>query len=96
MATTKKENKKLTPYQEEVLKAAKQIKAKIEETPIDEREGIFNQIDKLEKEALTAKLGDKVTFEEKNAQGDTDTCGAIINGFNFCFVSSLSTKLQSV
>ncbi len=26
MATTKKENKKLTPYQEEVLKAAKQIK----------------------------------------------------------------------
>ena len=33
------------------------------------------------KEALTAKLGDKVTFEEKNAQGDTDTCGTIVNGF---------------
>ena len=33
------------------------------------------------KEALTAKLGDKVGFEEKNAQGDNDTCGAIVNGF---------------
>ena len=29
-----------------------QLKATIEETPIDEREDIFNQIDKLEKEAL--------------------------------------------
>ncbi len=29
-----------------------ELKAKIEETPIDEREGIFNEIDKLEKEAL--------------------------------------------
>ncbi len=29
-----------------------ELKNKIEETPIDEREGIFNQIDKLEKEVL--------------------------------------------
>ena len=29
-----------------------ELKAKIEETPIDEREGIFNAIDKLEKEVL--------------------------------------------
>ena len=29
-----------------------QLKAQIEETPIDERESLFNQIDKLEKEAL--------------------------------------------
>ncbi len=29
-----------------------ELKAKIEDTPIDEREGIFNQIDKLEKEVL--------------------------------------------
>ena len=29
-----------------------ELKAKIEETPIDERESIFNAIDKLEKEAL--------------------------------------------
>ena len=28
------------------------LKASIEETPIDEREAIFNQIDKLEKEVL--------------------------------------------
>ena len=28
------------------------LKSKIEETPIDEREGIFSEIDKLEKEAL--------------------------------------------
>ena len=29
-----------------------QLKATIEDTPIDEREAIFNQIDKLDKEAL--------------------------------------------
>lgn len=29
-----------------------ELRAKIEETPIDEREEIFNQIDKLDKEAL--------------------------------------------
>ena len=29
-----------------------ELKATIEDTPIDEREAIFNQIDKLEKEAL--------------------------------------------
>ena len=29
-----------------------ELKSKIEDTPIDEREGIFNQVDKLEKEIL--------------------------------------------
>ena len=36
----------------EQKKKIAELKAKIEETPIDEREGIFNQIDKLEKEVL--------------------------------------------
>ena len=33
------------------------------------------------KEALQEKLGDKVKFEEKNAQNDTETCATIVNGF---------------
>ncbi len=33
------------------------------------------------KDALTDKLGDKVTFDEKNAQNDTETCATIVNGF---------------
>lgn len=33
------------------------------------------------KDALTEKLGDKVKFDEKNAQGDTETCATIVNGF---------------
>lgn len=33
------------------------------------------------KDALTDKLGDKVTFEFQNAQNDTNTCSTIINGF---------------
>ena len=33
------------------------------------------------KDALTEQLGDAVTFEEKNAQGDSNTCTTIINGF---------------
>ena len=33
-------------------KQIEELKAKIEDTPIDERETIFNQIDKLEKEVL--------------------------------------------
>ena len=42
-----------------------QLKATIEDTPIDERETIFNQIDKLEKEALEIyeKALDEVMFE---------------------------------
>ena len=42
-----------------------QLKATIEDTPIDEREAIFNQIDKLEKEALEVyeKALDEVMFE---------------------------------
>ena len=33
------------------------------------------------KDALTAKLGDKVTFNEQNASGDSATCITIVNGF---------------
>lgn len=33
------------------------------------------------KDALTAEFGDKVTFDEQNAQGDSNTCSTIINGF---------------
>ena len=42
-----------------------QLKSTIEDTPIDEREEIFNQIDKLEKEALDVyeKALDEVMFE---------------------------------
>ena len=42
-----------------------QLKATIEDTPIDEREAVFNQIDKLEKEALDVyeKALDEVMFE---------------------------------
>lgn len=32
-------------------------------------------------DALTEKLGDKVTFDVQNAQGDSNTCSTIINGF---------------
>lgn len=32
-------------------------------------------------EALTAQLGDSVTFQYQNAQGDANTCSTIINGF---------------
>ena len=58
--------------QQQVQSAAKeqkdkiaQLKATIEDTPIDERETIFNQIDKLEKEALDVyeKALDVVMFE---------------------------------
>jgi len=33
------------------------------------------------KDALTEALGDKVTFDEQNAAGDSATCSTIINGF---------------
>lgn len=33
------------------------------------------------KDAVTESLGDKVTFDEQNAQGDSNTCSTIINGF---------------
>lgn len=33
------------------------------------------------KDALTEALGDKVTFKEQNAQGDSNTCSTIINSF---------------
>lgn len=33
------------------------------------------------KDALTDALGDAVTFDEQNAQGDSNTCSTIINSF---------------
>ncbi|MEE0801879.1 MAG: ABC transporter substrate-binding protein [Gemmiger sp.] len=33
------------------------------------------------KDALTEALGDSVKFDEQNAQGDSNTCATIINGF---------------
>lgn len=33
------------------------------------------------KDVLTEKLGDKVTFDEQNAQGDSPTCATIVNSF---------------
>lgn len=33
------------------------------------------------KDALTDEFGDKVTFDEQNAQGDSNTCATIINSF---------------
>lgn len=33
------------------------------------------------KDALTEALGDKVVFDEQNAQGDSNTCSTIINSF---------------
>lgn len=33
------------------------------------------------KDALTEEFGDKVTFDEQNAQGDSNTCSTIINNF---------------
>ena len=33
------------------------------------------------KDALTEELGDAVTFDEQNAQGDSNTCSTIINSF---------------
>lgn len=33
------------------------------------------------KDALTEAFGEKVSFEEANAQGDSNTCATIINGF---------------
>ena len=33
------------------------------------------------KDALVEELGDKVTFDEQNAQGDSNTCSTIVNSF---------------
>lgn len=33
------------------------------------------------KDALVEELGDAVTFDEQNAQGDSNTCSTIVNGF---------------
>ena len=36
------------------------------------------------KDAITEELGDKVTFDEQNAQGDSNTCSTIITDFVSC------------
>ncbi len=51
-AKTKELQKYVQEYAKEEKAKIAELKAKIEDTPIDEREGIFNQIDKLEQEAL--------------------------------------------
>lgn len=51
-ARTKEIQKYVQDSAAEQKKQIEELKAKIEETPIDERETIFNQIDKLDKEVL--------------------------------------------
>ena len=51
-ARTKEIQKYVQDSASEQKKQIAELKSKIEETPIDEREELFNQIDKLEKEAL--------------------------------------------
>ena len=51
-ARSKELQKQVQASAQEQKKQIEELKAKIEDTPIDERAEIFNQIDKLEKEAL--------------------------------------------
>ena len=51
-AKTKEIQKYVQDYAKAELEEIEKLKASIEETPIDAREPIFNQIDKLDKEAL--------------------------------------------
>ncbi|MBQ7422094.1 MAG: preprotein translocase subunit SecA, partial [Prevotella sp.] len=51
-AKTKEIQKYVQDYAREEQEKIAQLKASIEETPIDQREPIFNQIDKLDKESL--------------------------------------------
>ena len=51
-AKTKEIQKYVQEYAREEQEKIAELKASIEDTPIDEREPIFNQIDKLDKEAL--------------------------------------------
>ena len=64
-ARTKEIQKQVQQSAKEQKEKIAQLKATIENTPIDEREVIFNQIDKLEKEALEVyeKALDEVMFE---------------------------------
>ena len=47
------------------------------------------------KDAITEELGDKVTFDEQNAQGDSNTCSTIITDFVSKNVDSLETSFKS-
>jgi preprotein translocase subunit SecA len=51
-AKTKEIQKQIQESAKEQKDKIAELKAKVEDTPIDEREDIFNEIDKLEKEAL--------------------------------------------
>ena len=64
-ARTKEIQQQVQQVAHEQKEKIAQLKATIEDTPIDEREAIFNQIDKLEKEALDIyeKALDEVMFE---------------------------------
>ncbi|MBQ8487518.1 MAG: preprotein translocase subunit SecA [Prevotella sp.] len=64
-ARTKQIQQQVQQSAKEQKEKIAQLKATIEDTPIDERETIFNQIDKLEKEALDVyeKALDEVMFE---------------------------------
>ena len=64
-ARTKEIQQQVQQSAKEQKEKIAQLKTTIEDTPIDEREAIFNQIDKLEKEALEVyeKALDEVMFE---------------------------------
>ena len=64
-ARTKAIQQQVQQSAKEQKEKIEQLKSTIEDTPIDEREAIFNQIDKLEKEALDIyeKALDEVMFE---------------------------------
>lgn len=51
------------------------------------------------RDALTEKLGDRVTFDEENAQGDSATCATIINSLIFkdvdLILANATTALQA-
>ena len=64
-ARTKAIQQQVQQSAKEQKEKIEQLKSTIEDTPIDEREAIFNQIDKLEKEALDIyeKALDEVMYE---------------------------------
>ena len=47
------------------------------------------------KDAITEELGDKVTFDEQNAQGDSNTCSTIVTAFVSDNVDLISCKCNS-
>ena len=84
-----------TPAEASATSAEAEASTPAEAAPADETSGdTYNigicqlvQHDALDaatqgfKDALTEKLGDKVSFDEQNASGDSANCSTIINGF---------------